>query len=258
MAVRLVQITDPHVGAEWAAADPLGTLAAVLGAVRALPDRVDGLLVTGDLAAAGRDAEYAALASVLAECDLPLCVLPGNHDDRAGLRRHFPVGGDGEAGDAIQYVAWFGALRVLMLDTTVPGQDAGALGALRLTWIEERLRAGPEDPTLLAMHHPPVLSGIHDTDRYALAATDRAAVAEIVAAHPQVCGIIAGHVHRTMIAGVGGRPVLTAPSTYCQFPLDAEVARLTPVPEPVGFAVHTLIDGRLVSHVQTLPVTAAG
>ena len=77
-----------------------------------------------------------------------------------------------------------------------------------------------------------------------------------MADHPHVCGVIAGHVHRAMLAAVGGRPAMTIPSTYCQLRLDFEAPRLEMVPEPIGFAVHTLVGGRLVSHLQTLPVTA--
>jgi 3',5'-cyclic AMP phosphodiesterase CpdA len=250
----VAQISDAHVGATWTAVDPLDTLRAVTAAVAALPDAVDAVLVTGDLAADGLDEQYAAIGELLDGLPAPYFVLAGNHDDRPALRRRFPLSGFGD--EPIAYEVALPGLRVLMLDTTVPGQGAGALGAGRLDWLARELDAEPDTATLLAMHHPPVLSGIRDTDRYALAADDRVAVAEIVAARPHVCGIVAGHVHRTMVTSVGGAPALTIPSTYGQFALDAEVDRLTPVPGPVGFAVHTLVDGRLISHVQTLTDTA--
>ena len=254
MPARVAQISDAHVGASWTPVDPLDTLRAVTAAVRALPDPVDAVLVTGDLAADGLDEQYMAIGAVLDALGLPYFVLAGNHDDRPALRRRFPLSGFGD--EPIAYEVGLPGLRVLMLDTTVPGEGAGALGAERLHWLTRELDAEPGAATLVAMHHPPVLSGVRDTDRYALAADDRGAVAEIVAARPHVCGIVSGHVHRTMVTSVGGAPALTIPSTYCQFALDAEVEHLTPVPGPVGFAVHTLVDGRLISHVQTLAVTA--
>ena len=255
MAASILQLTDPHIGADWEPADPLDTLRAVLGAVRALPQRPDVALVTGDLTNDGREEDYARLAAVLAEeLELTLHVLPGNHDDRAALRRHFDVGGEGA--DPIRYRVDLDGIRVLLLDTTIPGEDPGDLDDGSLAWIAAELTARPELPTLLAMHHPPFLCGMPGMDRYALAPAARDALARLVSAHPAVCGAIAGHVHREMATAVGGRPAVTIPSTYCQLQLDFSSEVLEMVPGPIGFAVHTMVDGRLVSHVQTLPVTA--
>ena len=254
-APLVVQLTDPHIGADWASADPLDTLRAVVAAVRALPDRPAAAFVTGDLANDGSDEQYVRLAPVLAELGMPVHVLPGNHDDRSALRRRFDVAGDGA--QPIQYAIELDGLRVLMLDTVRPGEGAGELGPDRLAWIAAELAARSERPTLLAMHHPPFRCAVPDMDRYALAAADRAAIAGLVADHPHACGVIAGHVHRTMVAGVGGRPAMTIPSTYCQLPLDFTAPGLAPVAEPLAFGLHTLVDGRLVSHVQTLDRTAA-
>jgi 3',5'-cyclic-AMP phosphodiesterase len=250
MTAGVLQLTDPHVGADWGD-DPLNTLRTVIAAVAALPQRPAIAVVTGDLTQNGRDDEYERLAAVLAELGLPLHVLPGNHDDRATLRQHFDVPGEGA--EPIQYAVQLGSLRVLMLDTTRPGEGAGELGSERLSWIAGQLAASPQGLTLLAMHHPPFRSGMPDMDRYALAVPDCEAVARLVAGHPQVCGVIAGHVHRTMSAGVGGRAALTIPSTYRQLPLDFEAEALTMVREPLGFALHTLVEERLVSHVVTVP-----
>jgi 3',5'-cyclic AMP phosphodiesterase CpdA len=256
VAAPILQFTDPHIGADWAPGDPLETLRAVLVAVRSLPQRPAVALLTGDLTKQGGDEDYARLAALLREeLAVPLHVLPGNHDDRATLRRHFDVGGEGDA--PIQYAIELEGLRVLMLDTTIPGQDEGALDRDRLAWISGELAARPEVPTILALHHPPFLTGLPGMDCYALAADARAGIAGLVSEHPQVCGTVAGHVHRAMTTIVGGRPSMTVPSTYCQLLLDFEKPTLKMVPEPVGFVLHTLVEGRLVSHVQTLPVTAA-
>jgi 3',5'-cyclic-AMP phosphodiesterase len=214
-------------------------------------------LLTGDLTAGGDPEDYARLAALLREeLAVPLHVLPGNHDERAALRDHFDVGGQGA--EPIQYPIELDGLRVLMLDTTIPGgESAGDLDGERLDWIERELAARPDLPTVLAMHHPPFLTGLPGMDRYALAAEARDSIARLVAAHPHVCGTIAGHVHKTMTTIVGGRPSMTAASTYCQLQLDFEKPSLAMVPEPVGFALHQLVEGRLVSYARTLPVTAA-
>jgi hypothetical protein len=67
--------------------------------------------------------------------------------------------------------------------------------------------------------------------------------------HPQVRRILAGHMHRTVAAEVGGRAVLAVPSTYVQSELDFDAEEIEVSAEPSGFAVHAWIDGDLVSHV---------
>jgi hypothetical protein len=62
--------------------------------------------------------------------------------------------------------------------------------------------------------------------------------------------IVAGHVHRTVYAELGGRSVLAAPSTYVQARLDLGIEEIRFSDDPAGFFVHALLDGELVSHVQ--------
>jgi 3',5'-cyclic-AMP phosphodiesterase len=255
VTASILQLSDLHIGATWQPTDPLDTLRVVLGAVRALPQPPVAALITGDLTNGGSEHDYAQLAAVLGdELELSVHVLPGNHDDRAGLRRHFQVGG--EATEPIQYAVEFDGLRVLMLDTTIPHEDPGDLDEERLRWVAAELAVEPQVPTILAMHHPPFLCGLPGMDRYALAAAARDALSRLVSEHPQVCGMIAGHVHLTLAAGVGGRPAVTIPSTYCQLQLDFTAERLEMVPGPIGFAIHRFVEGRLVSHVHTVAATA--
>ena len=102
------------------------------------------------------------------------------------------------------------------------------------------------------MHHPPFVTGRPVWDAIALAAADRSAMSEIVRRHPQVCGIVAGHVHRTIIATVGGTAAMSAPSTYVQGLLRFEATELEFTSEPPGFLVHTLSGNELRSHLQII------
>src|SRR5919106_5129984 len=112
----LVQLSDPHIGAEWGGPDAVGRLAAAVGTVRALPQQPDAILVSGDLADNATDAEYGQLQDLLRLIEAPSYVLPGNHDDRDALYRNFGVPGAG--GEPVQYAADLGALRLVVLDTT--------------------------------------------------------------------------------------------------------------------------------------------
>lgn len=244
----IAQLSDPHIGATWApGADPVAGLRAAVEAVHALGPAT--VLVTGDLADHGEDAEYELLRDLLSPLSGRLYVLPGNHDDRAALRRHFTLPGVGD--DPIQYRAELGPLRLLALDTTVPRQDAGELDGERLAWLGGQLGSHTELPVLLAMHHPPFLCGIPAMDAVSLGVMDRHAVSELVRRHPHVCGSVAGHIHRGAVARVGDRPALAAPSTYAQARFDPGLQELAFADEPPGFSIHALLDGELVSHFLT-------
>src|SRR5919202_5303618 len=97
----LVQLSDPHVGADWAEGDSAAMLAAAVASVRDLVPNPDAVLVSGDLADHATDAEYEQVRDLLAPLQAPLYVLPGNHDDRRALRRHFGVAGS--EGSPVQY-----------------------------------------------------------------------------------------------------------------------------------------------------------
>jgi hypothetical protein len=87
-------------------------------------------------------------------------------------------------------------------------------------------------------------------DELGLPDADRQALGEVIARHPQVRRIAAGHLHRTMTGELAGRAVLTVPSTYVQARLDFCSQEIQLADEPAGFAVHAVLDGELVSHVQ--------
>jgi 3',5'-cyclic-AMP phosphodiesterase len=246
----LAQLSDPHIGGEWGGPDPVAGLAAAVEAVRRLPQPPHAVLLTGDVADNAADAEYRRAVELLSPLAVPLYPVPGNHDDREGLRRRFGLGG--APGEPVHYAADLGPLRLIALDTLVPGQDGGALGGGQLAWLEAELAASPGAPTLLAMHHPPFVTGVPVFDEIGLAEADRLALAAVVERHPQVRRIVAGHVHQPIAGSVAGRPALTVPSTYVQFGLDLESRDLRKLPGPAGFAVHTVNDGEVVSHV--LPV----
>jgi 3',5'-cyclic AMP phosphodiesterase CpdA len=243
----LAQLSDPHVGALWAGGDPAAGLAAAVETVLSMPVRPDAVLVSGDLSDNATDAEYEQVRELLAPLRAPLYVLPGNHDDRGVLRRHFEV--PGAAGEPVQYSVDLGPMRLVVVDTTLPGEVPGALDAERLARLDGELAAVPEAPTLVAMHHPAFATGVPAWDALNLPASDRVAFAEVVGRYPQVRRVLAGHVHRTIAGQVAGRVALTVPSTYVQgrltFGDEIEIAN-----EPAGFALHVVVDGEIVSHVQ--------
>jgi Icc protein len=244
----LVQLSDPHVGADWGDADTAAMLAAAVESVRSLPVSPSAVLVSGDLADSGADVHYQQVRDLLAPLAVPLYVLAGNHDDPAALRRHFGI--PGRDGEPVQYSADLGPLRLVVLDSTRAGADSGELDPDRLAWLDEELAAAPDRTTILAMHHAPLLTGVPAFDELGLPAHDLRALGRVLERHRQVRRLVCGHVHRTIAAELGGCPVLAVPSTYLQARLDFRPTELELVAEPPGFAIHVLVGGEVVSHIQ--------
>ncbi|MGU9981275.1 phosphodiesterase [Phreatobacter sp. HK31-P] len=191
-----------------------------LDAVLALDPRPDAVLLTGDLTDNGLPAEYENLKRMLSRLPMPVWLIPGNHDrrenlksilgDHPGLSQH-PV--------FAQWVTDLGPVRLIGLDTVVPGSGAGRLCAERLAWLEERLAEDTAKPTIVAMHHPAFVCGIHHMDRISM--IDGTAEFEgIIRRHPQVVRILSGHHHRPIQALFGGTLAMVAPSVAHQVVLD--------------------------------------
>jgi 3',5'-cyclic AMP phosphodiesterase CpdA len=247
--MRLLQLSDPHVRVPG---DPLAgqveTLAFLERAVAAvghLSPAPDLVVITGDIVDQMAPEEYRLARAVLDRIALPLYVLPGNHDSRAGCLEFLgPYLGPVLGPECLAQVIDRFPLRVVLLDSVIPMRGQGQLGAEQLAWLDGVLRDGPARPTLLALHHPPFEVGIGFMDRLGL--TDRDELAGVVARHPQVVAVLAGHVHRTIVGRIGQVVAMTAPSTAHQIPLD-----LTPdgpetfVFEPPGFLLHEW-DGRVL------------
>jgi 3',5'-cyclic AMP phosphodiesterase CpdA len=246
----LAQLSDSHLraGAEGDAA--AAGLTAAIDRVLALDRLPDAVLVSGDLVDSGGADEYTRVRELLARLPMPVRVMIGNHDDRAELCATFDL----PAPDGfVQYVDQLGPLRLVCCDTIKPGVDDGAYGPERLAWLRDALAADRETPTIVALHHPPLPIGIAGLDALGLPLADRRALATLLAEHDQIQRVVAGHVHRSVVGELGGRPLVTCPSTYLQARLDLRAeGDIELRSEPPGFLVHAWIDGQLVSHVQPL------
>jgi 3',5'-cyclic AMP phosphodiesterase CpdA len=245
--VVLAQISDPHLRI---GAGDLGSAQALAQAVRTVAELEPApaaVLISGDIADHASPAEYEQVRELLEPLSMPIHVLAGNHDDTGGLRAQ--LGAQGKPGEPLQYSARIGPLRLIACDTTLEGRDDGALGAERLAWLEAELERDLETPTLLAMHHPPLLIGLPAVDELGLAEADRAALGLLLPRHPQVKRILAGHVHRGAVGSIGGCPVFICASSYLQLALDPRPAsEIALVREPPVIGLHVLVGAELISH----------
>jgi len=247
----LCQISDPHIVPQGTLAygrvDTGRMLQRCVSKILALPRLPDAVVATGDLTDHGTVEEYRLLAELLAPLRMPLYLVVGNHDDPRALRSVFSqhaylAGDDG----FVQYAVDDFDVRLVVLDTTVPGEPGGALCVRRLQWLDRTLSES-DRPTIIAQHHPPFSTGISKMDRMGLA--DPEAEAAVVARHLHVQCIISGHFHRTIQARFAGTVASVCPSTAHQLTLDlAPGADIRFTYEPSGFQLHLWNGKQVVTH----------
>lgn len=252
----IAQITDLHVkGSDrlvYQRVDTAQFLRAAVAQIAALTPLPDIVVVTGDLTDSGRPEEYAALREILAGLPMPIFVLPGNHDERNALRDAFAADGYLPRDGFLNYTIEDYPLRIVALDTVLPGSDGGLLCEERLAWLERTLAAAPDRPTLIIMHHPPFRTGITQSDTLGLVGAG--ALREIVGRHDQVERLLCGHVHRSIHVRFAGTIASTAPSTAHQVALDLRPDGPSVfVMEPPGYQLHLWDEGTgLVSHTAVI------
>ncbi len=245
----LAQISDPHLGEPpIGGIKPKKALRQVLAAIAALPNPVDAILVSGDLAEHGAPKEYALAAKLIGALGVPVHVLPGNKDDRATMREAFGLPGEPDA--PLDYAADLGPLRLVVIDSTIPGEDRGDFTPAQLEWLEATLASAPEQPTMLAMHQPPLVTGMPDWDSVIMRPADREALAAAIERHPQVRAIVGGHLHRIAASSLSGRPVIAAPSTFVQARPDFEAEKIKLRDNFRGFLLHVLRGDELSTQVE--------
>jgi len=208
-------ISDLHVVAPGelagGAVDTLPFLVAAVDQLNRLDPRPDLVIATGDLVDEGRADQYRQLAATVAALEAPLRLVPGNHDDRDQLRAAFPDHDYLGRGPTVDYVV-DGPVRLVVLDSLVPGAPGGRLTRRQLDWLDAALAAEPERPAIVALHHPPFPTGIGHMDRMALDDLSSRRLADVVGRHPNVERVVCGHLHRTISRRFAGSVAATVPS----------------------------------------------
>lgn len=240
-----VHLSDPHILAgagRLHGIDPAEQLRRTLDHLLGLPIAPVFCLITGDLTQDGAAESYRqlrALLAPLADRGIPLLVGLGNHDCRVHFRQGFL---EQKTADDGQYyhVAEIGDLRVIVLDSLIPGEDAGELGDTQLAWLAERLARPTSCRTVIALHHPVALGGMPPLEKDTL--RDATALAAIVREH-EILGILAGHCHNPSATTFAGMLAVTAPAIVFQAIPGIEQFATRP---GNGFNLCTVRDGQLL------------
>ncbi|MEV7692638.1 phosphodiesterase [Microbacterium sp. NPDC089189] len=216
----LLHLSDTHLRAPgpliFDRIDGARRLQRALVRIEASGVRPDGIVFTGDLVDLGEPDAYAALRGIVEpfarELDAPVFWVMGNHDDRSAFRTELWDAAPDTA--PVDRVDELDGLRLITLDTSVPGAHHGELRPAQLEWLAEVLASPAPLGTILAMHHPPVPSVLPLAASVEL--RDQGALARILRGS-DVRTIIAGHLHYSTFATFAGVPVSVASSTcYAQ------------------------------------------
>jgi len=212
----ILHLSDTHL---LAGNVPLGgqyntaaNLRRTLAAVEGLGIRPDAIVFTGDLTDLGEPDAYRSLRAMIEpvakRLGSPVIWVAGNHDERPALRRDLLDVAPSE--EPVTGVWDLGGLRLVALDTTVPGWHHGDLDDAQLAWLREVLATPSPLGTILAMHHPPLPSHVPLFDILEL--RDQGRLAEVLAGS-EVRAILAGHLHYSTSGTFAGIPVSVAAAT---------------------------------------------
>ena len=249
----IAQITDMHVKEEGLRAfgqvDTGARLAACVARLAEIDPVPDAVVATGDLVDKGTDAEYAHLRHLLSPLSAPIYLIPGNHDDRDAMRRVFSDWGYLPSRGFLDYTVEHFPVRIVALDTVIPGEPGGRLCPSRIAWLEARLAEAPHRPTVVLMHHPPFETGIVHMDDMRCEGAEE--LARVIAGNPQVERILCGHVHRPVQVRFAGTIASIGPSTAFQVALDLRPeSPACWTAEPAAFQLHQFAEGRVIaSHI---------
>ncbi|WP_416670195.1 3',5'-cyclic-AMP phosphodiesterase [Egbenema bharatensis] len=234
VSLRVAQITDTHLFAdperEMMGCVTARSLQAVLAQLQQVQPQPDVLLLTGDLSQDETTESYEQLQSHISALGIPAYWIPGNHD-RPELMDQVLATAPISTQKAIQCGGW----NLLLLTSSIAGRVEGGLSAETLDWLEQQLQAS-DHPTLIALHHPPLLIDSEWMDQIGLRnATDLFAILD---RNPQVKLVLFGHIHQEFIQTRNGVTYLGTPSTCVQFePRQAQFAIGSQKP---GFRLLTL------------------
>ncbi len=247
----IAQISDTHIrdhlGMFGELVDTSETLKKAVQLLNSLEPQPDVVLVTGDLTDDGTKEQYSLLLEMLSSLNAPLLPLPGNHDERSEFLNAFSSTLPDEIPENhCSYVIDNFPVRLIALDTSLPGQHDALFSEDHELWLSTVLSQEKDKPTLIFTHFPPFETGINFMDLSGLKSADR--LEKIIRNNPQVKLVVSGHLHRSIQTSFASTMISVCPSTGNQLKLDLNPKNGSAVDEPPGFQLHLWKNDRFVTH----------
>jgi 3',5'-cyclic-AMP phosphodiesterase len=254
----VAHISDTHLLAggarQYGGVDPEAGLRPALERLTRLDPAPQALVFSGDLADLAEPAAYERLRELVEPVAEALSAavvwVMGNHDERAAFAHSLLGVDDDGPQDRVHDVA---GLRIVALDTSVPGYHHGDLTDDQLAWLADVLATPAPHGTLLAMHHPPIpIPMLPAAEIIELA--DQHRLADVIGGS-DVRGILGGHFHFSTYSTFAGVPVSVAAAT-CYTSDPAPAARfVSAVDAHQALTMMHLYDDRVVHTI--VPVADA-
>jgi len=209
----------------------------------------EAIVFTGDLADLGEPDAYRRLRAIVepvaAELGAEVIWVMGNHDERLQYSHElFDVDGSEAPQDRVYDIA---GLRIISLDTTVPGYHHGELEQAQLDWLAEVLSTPAAHGTLIAVHHPPIPEPL----LWAMAMLEldgQDKLADVIRG-TDVIGVLGGHLHYTTHSTFAGIPVSVAAATCYTMDLADGAKLLSGVNANQAFNIVSVYESQVVHTV---------
>ncbi|MBV9575445.1 MAG: 3',5'-cyclic-AMP phosphodiesterase [Gammaproteobacteria bacterium] len=212
--IRIIQISDMHLFS-----DPESVLLgiktqesfqAVLELLQQEAERMDLILLTGDLSQDGSNASYVRLASMMKKLHVPVYCVPGNHDNTKIMNHVYPL----ETISNLRHIIlknW----HLILLDSQKPGAVEGYLDHSQLNYLRQCLQTYPEHEAIVVLHHHPLSVGSRWLDNLGLKNAEE--FWSIISQYPKMNTILFGHIHQEHEQMINGISCYSTPSTCVQF-----------------------------------------
>lgn len=254
---RIIQLSDPHIVPEGELAyGQVETSAPLKSCVetinRILPNigPIDMVIVTGDLTDYGTAEEYQRFRDIMEPLKIPYRVIPGNHDNVNVMRANFSDHEWMPKSGPINWTAEFTDLALIALDTNIADQDYGNLSDQSLSYLHDKLADLNNKSVIVAIHHPPILTGMKTMDKYNLRDSEK--LKGILSEFPGELKLVCGHMHRNITAFFGSVICQISPGTSHCVNMDfREDAPHSLIREPGAFLLHEMRGG-IMTH--TIPI----
>lgn len=238
--LRIAQITDTHIvpeGALWHGVDTAERLRQVIQNINTLnPDLV---IHTGDITEDGDIPSYQRALSLLNELKMPYYVTMGNHDNFQNLQTVFkdqPF----ESDQFSHYIIRKEKVRLMVLDSTIPGEVHGDLCVNRLNWIDKQIgESAFQLPVLIFMHHFPITVSEPLFNKFNLHGYGAQHLSSSIM-HPNVKGVFCGHYHHAALGSFSNTKCWISPSTAPSHHVEGDQClgiNLT----PPSYTLHTIM-----------------
>jgi Icc protein len=247
-SVCLLQISDTHLSADEAhrlvGLNTLNAFKQVIDHAKEHIGQTDLILATGDLTHDNSNDGYSILQQQLARLETPIYYLPGNHDSTERL-----LATCAKHQDSFPFLLQKSGWSILLLDSSIIGKVSGRLSQKQLDLLDQKLCENSHRNTLICLHHHPIKIGSAWLDRIALKNSDE--LFAVINKHPQVKGILYGHIHQTFEQQYNDIAMMGSPSTCIQFAPNQDDFSIDE--QPPGYRWLALLpDGTIQSGIKRL------